>query len=96
MNITDYIPVGRENAVSRDTLCRLTGLCDRDNRELISIAQQSKVILNDGLGQGYYRPRPEDVDAVARQRRRENARMKSMKKKDKPMQEFLRAAGREV
>ena len=35
MNIAEYIPEGKENAVSRTELARLTGLPDRENRKEI-------------------------------------------------------------
>lgn len=55
MNIADFIPVGKENAVTREQLCRLTGLSDRVNRKLIEIARtEGVIIVNDSDGEGYY------------------------------------------
>lgn len=55
MNIADFIPVGKENAVTREQLCRLTGLSDRVNRKLIEVARvEGVVIVNDSDGEGYY------------------------------------------
>ena len=55
MNIADFIPVGKENAVTREQLCRLTGLGDRVNRKLIEIARtEGVIIVNDSDGEGYY------------------------------------------
>lgn len=45
MNIIDYIPKGRENAVTRAELCRKIGLPDRTVRELISQADGKPAYL---------------------------------------------------
>lgn len=53
--ITDFIPFGRENAVSRNYLCYLTGLIDRRMRKEISRAKVAvAVICNRQDGRGYY------------------------------------------
>lgn len=39
MNILDYIPKGKENAVTREALCIYTGLDDRTVRKLIELAR---------------------------------------------------------
>lgn len=54
MNIADYIPVGRENKISRESLRVCTGLPDRSVRRLISDArEQGQPIVGDPTG-GYY------------------------------------------
>ena len=56
MNITDYIPYGKENAVDRLFLTSVTGLRDREVRKLIQSARnRGALILNDQDGRGYYR-----------------------------------------
>ena len=55
MNIVDYIPQGRENAVTRAELCKRIGLPDRTVRELISQARRETCILNAQDGNGYFR-----------------------------------------
>lgn len=53
MNILNYIPKGKENAISRTELMHLTGLNDRKNRELIEqLKHQGHLICN--LGTGYF------------------------------------------
>lgn len=53
MNIMDYIPQGRESAVSRQALVDATGLTDRKVRKLIEVARRNgEIIIN--LGTGYY------------------------------------------
>ena len=54
--IVDYIPVGRENAVTRRQLCELTGMRDRALRNAIEDARQNgEIIINAQDGRGYYR-----------------------------------------
>lgn len=56
MDILEYIPYGRENAVKRRYLRELLGVSDRDMRRLLSEARKEVVILNLQDGEGYYRP----------------------------------------
>jgi hypothetical protein len=52
--IENYIPVGRENRISRQSLAMCTGLTDRVVREYISDARsRGKAIVGDPNG-GYY------------------------------------------
>lgn len=63
MNIIDYIPRGRENAISRQRLAQITGLTDNKMRELIRKARRETVIINLQDGRGYYQPTTiEEVD----------------------------------
>lgn len=59
MDIVDYIPFGRKNAITRTRLRIVTGLNDRQIREQISQARRDTVILNMQDGKGYFRPLPE-------------------------------------
>lgn len=55
MNITDFIGRGRENATSREELCRRVNLSDRKVRKMIEQARKrGEIIINDGTGVGYY------------------------------------------
>ena len=59
MNIAASIPAGRENAVSRRELARLTGLTDRSIREHIKGANRAligegKAILSSSRARGYW------------------------------------------
>lgn len=56
MNIVDYIPKGKENAISRERLRQKTGLEDRQMRRMIADARRDTCIINDQKGRGYYRP----------------------------------------
>ena len=60
MNIEDYIPFGKENAVSRNYLVTVTGFTDRKVRYLISKARREHPIINLSDGTGYYRPTIEE------------------------------------
>ena len=54
MNIIDYIPQGKENKISRESLSMCTNLPDRSVRRLISEARaQGHAIVGDPEG-GYY------------------------------------------
>jgi hypothetical protein len=55
MNILDYIPRGRENAVTRRDLTLQLNLPDRTIRNMIEEARrEGALIINDGSGVGYY------------------------------------------
>lgn len=54
MKIEDYIPVGKENAISRYELERMTGLPDRINRRLILKARKKIVPIIASEKGGYY------------------------------------------
>ena len=67
IKIVDYIPFGKENAISRQQLERVTGLSDRDVREAISLARRNTVILNLSNGKGYFQPiQGEEDDLVVK------------------------------
>ena len=85
--IIDFIPLGRENAISRK---RLTALCvesdlidnnskdkDREMRKLLQKARIDYTILNNPEG-GYYRPSREDLQELSRYIRQEEKRAKSI------------------
>ena len=56
MNISDYIPFGKDNAISRKKLEKVTRLSDRDIREEIAMARRNTVILNQNKAQGNFQP----------------------------------------
>lgn len=66
MNIVDFIPYGKENAVTRWQLADRLNLPDRKIRRLIQEARErGELILNDSSGYGYYRSL--DVGELRRQ-----------------------------
>lgn len=93
MDIYDYIPEGKENAVTREQLCRMTGLPDRKNRRLIESAQsQGKIILNDQDGKGYYTT--DDLTVMSRYYRQERSRALATLKRLSPLRKALKEAGK--
>ena len=95
MNITDYIPAGKENAIPRHELARVLGLTDRACRKAIEEARdRGELICNDGDGQGYYMA--SDLTQIARQYRVDRARALSILKRLKTMRRMLRDNGKEV
>lgn len=76
MNISDYIPFGKDNAISRKKLEKVTGLSDRDIREEIAMARRNTVILN-LHGQGYFQPiEGEEDELVIKYYKQESSRLK--------------------
>ena len=97
MNIVDYIPVGRENAISRKMLSQATGLSDRIVRGMIEDARiAGEIICNLQDGRGYYVPRPDDLESVARQYWQNRHRAISVLVQNKNLRRRLRQAGRPV
>ncbi len=78
MNIVDYIPYGKENAIQRDALVLLTGVKDRTVRKAISKARRTTPILNMQEGNGYYRPTKDDAMELRRYVAQEERRAKSI------------------
>ena len=78
MEIINYIPFGKSNAVSRTSLVLQTGESDRMVRERISRAREEYVILSLENGKGYYRPNAEDYPDLKKHLRREESRGKSL------------------
>jgi len=76
MNIVDYIPVGKENAITGERLRLLTGLTDRKIRNEIAIARRETCIINNQDGRGYYQP--SNKDEVKRYIYQEEHRAKSI------------------
>lgn len=76
IDILDFIPKGRENAIKRSKLILLTGLSDRKIRELIADARRETVIINLQTGDGYYIPTTkEEIERFVKQ---EEHRLKSI------------------
>ena len=61
-NITEVIPYGHENAVTRAELVRRTGETDRVIRDAINKSEELIINLQDG--RGYFKPLPEEADLV--------------------------------
>lgn len=90
--IVDYIPVGRENAVTRRQLCELTGMRDRALRNAIEDARQNgEIIINAQDGRGYYRS--EEPKDLAGQYVRNRNRAMAILVQQKYIRRKLKAAG---
>ena len=76
MNIVDFIPVGKDQAISRKRLVGLTGLTDRMIRDLIGKARRHTCIINNQDANGYYIP--EDKEEVKRYIAQEEHRAKTI------------------
>lgn len=77
-DLINFIPFGKENAISREELCRLTGMNDRAIREIISQLRREYCILNNQDGRGYYRPLVDETKYVQEYIRQETRRAKSI------------------
>lgn len=90
--IADYIPIGRENAITRQRLCEVTGLPDRKVREEIEQARRrGAIIVNAQDGAGYYQT--EDLQEIERQFNQNERRAKSILAQQKHLRRRLKAAG---
>lgn len=94
MNITDFIPYGYENAVSRKELCNVTGLNDRVVRDLIEAARRNTIIIsnNDGSGYWLYPPNPtqKEKDLLKRYVKQQENRAKSIFYALKPARKVIK------
>lgn len=95
MKIEDFIPHGRENAVTRNDLAARLCLPDRTVRRLIAEARdRGELILNACDGQGYYIS--DDVSEIHGQYMVDRSRAISVLKRLKTMRRLLKDAGVDV
>ena len=82
MNIIDFIPTGQKNAISRNDLCRVTGLSDRIVRGLIEEARRETIIISNNDGSGYWIypdiPTDEEKEALRKFVKQQESRAKSI------------------
>lgn len=76
--VFELIPVGRERAVARGTLVILSGIPDRELRDIIAKIRREEPVLNLQNGLGYYRPSDNDVAEVERFIKQESSRAKAI------------------
>lgn len=94
ITIIDLIPVGRDNAISRDylvTLCVQHGLVkenlkdkDRAMRDLVGEVRKEYVVLNLSDGNGYYRPTLKEFLDLQRHIRQIRSRINKQEERLKP------------
>lgn len=90
MRIEDYIPNGKESAVTRTVLMEKTGLSDRKVRDKIACARKSGVvIINDQTGAGYYRPTIAEYEEAMQQYRQERSRAMKILARNKGLSSWL-------
>lgn len=75
-NISDYIPKGKANAISKERLIQITGLSERKVRQEVANARRKTCIINDQDGSGYYKP--DNKEEVKRYIKQEENRAKSI------------------
>ena len=83
--------IGYGYTITREELCDITGLSDRQVRKIIEDLRREYVILNDQNGYGYYRTH--NPLKVLRYYRQELARAMSILRRLKPMRALLKGAG---
>lgn len=88
MNIEDYIPTGRENAVSRAELALRTGLPDRTNRREIEKARRKMIPILASDDGGYYITY--DVAEIERFLRKIDARERALFYTFEPLRNLVR------
>lgn len=93
MNILDYIPFGKENAIKRLELRLKIGLSDRKIRKLIAEARLENVIINLQNGGGYYRPTSEEIKEIEQHYKQEYHRAISILCRLKPERRALKDVG---
>lgn len=94
VTIIDLIPIGRDNAISRDylvTLCVQHGLVkenlkdkDRAMRDLVGEVRKEYVVLNLSDGNGYYRPTLKEFLDLQRHIRQIRSRINKEEERLKP------------
>lgn len=95
MKIEDFIPKGRENAITRSELAARLCMTDRRVRSLIAEARaRGELILNACDGQGYYIS--DDLSEIHGQYLVDKSRALSVLKRLKTMRRLLKDAGVDV
>jgi len=92
MQIENYIPEGKANAISRSSLCSAVGLSDRVVRGHIEDARRRGIIIvNTQDGSGYFRT--QDIDDIKRQYLLNKSRASAILSQQEFLLGRLRAAG---
>lgn len=92
MNIAKWIPMGKENAVSRAELARLTGLPDRKIRAYVKLTnreltREGKAILSSSGARGYWMT--DDLEEMEEYLRESARRARSQYLHDAPIRELV-------
>ncbi len=87
MSCEEYIPEGHDNAVSRQYLRDMTGMCDRQLR--IDLKSSECLILNLQDGKGYFKPGTGEEGLVRAFIRQEETRIRSIQKQVQKAKSYL-------
>lgn len=90
--IEDIIPFGRKHAISRNSLRIITGWNDRCIRRAIEEARKRIPIINDGDGEGYYRPTEDDYQYALSHYSKEMHRQREILANNRQLKKWLIAA----
>ena len=95
MEIEQFIPFGRENAISRRELVRLTGIPDRKVREIIKLANRrlkpsGVAILSSSAQRGYWRT--DDISEMEAYLRENDHRRAALAVNDEPIRQLVAEA----
>lgn len=96
MDIARLIPYGAENAISRETLCEMSGLGDSTLRVQISEAKMRTPIVSSCKYKGYFRPRadrPEEVKMARECREELRSKALTMLSQLKTLDNFINPSG---
>ena len=93
MNVLFHLPLGKDNAVSREELSASAGYSDRLTRKIIAQLRENGYLICN-FGGGYYIST--DLDDIERQYRQDTARAMSILKRRKAMRKILKECGRKV
>ncbi len=85
MQISEYIPTGYDNRLSRTQLSIITGLDDRKVRDLISNSK-AVIISKDG---GYFQPSDDERNLVEEYYRKEQARVRTLAVKLRRLRKYV-------
>lgn len=91
--VVEAIPVGKENAVTREKLSQTLMMPDRQVRKCIQIARDAGVLIVN-TGGGYYIT--DELDEIERQYWQDTRRALSVLARRREMRRILRDAGRRV
>ena len=91
--VVEAIPVGKENAVTREKLSQTLMMPDRQVRKCIQIARDAGVLIVN-TGRGYYIT--DELDEIERQYWQDTRRALSVLARRREMRRILRDAGRRV
>ena len=95
MNIIDFIPFGKDSAISRRALCLVTELPDRLMRREIERARRDYAILNID-GSGYFRPAEGEAYLTERWLKQERSRERHVRDATRGAERELLGSNREL